>query len=473
WVPAPDASGIVGYSYVWSRNPDEPVPLEVTEDPDVRFVSNAADKDGEWYFRIRAVDRIGNWSEPGTTIYFRDTTTPGRVRFLPPMLEEDGDLASNTFSLRWDPPLDDVIGGYSYDLVYVAGEDADVEIGSLPIPVPRASLLITDGVVQEDNFDNGLWALSVTAIDSVGNIGEPAVLYVRMNKYIPVTEIWAVVAIQDSLGRYNLEIVGRGFLANGPIIQVILDQDQKPPYDYVYDRTSPGFRIFGDRNMAGPTLDDIQTGSYSLGLVHAERGLAFARDRLVLERNGTIKFGDFTVVPGTAFTVRLPRYGFFRSVGALAWVVIALLAVVVGFSATRIVAVTRDGRFLRLEARALIASRPLPSSGRPERIAEMRKRGIGLRAKFAFFVVILIMGVVAMMAIGLGTATLNNQRQILLQGLKDRVDVLMESILAGAAVLLPEPEINIVGLTDLPRRTSAMDEALYATITGEASAGAD
>ncbi|MEE8440765.1 MAG: SpoIIE family protein phosphatase, partial [Spirochaetia bacterium] len=462
-----------GYSYVWSRNPDEPVPLEVTEDPEIRLVSNEAGEDGEWYFRIRAVDRIGNWSEPGTTEYYRDTTPPGRVRFLFPALDEDGYLASNTFALQWDPPLDDVIGGYSYDMVYVAAEDADVEIGNLPIPVPPARLLATEAAVRRNNFDNGLWALSVTAIDSVGNIGEPAVLYVRMNKYIPVTEIWAVVAIQDPLGRYNLEIVGRGFLANGEIIQVILDRDQEPPYDYVYDRNSQGFRIFGDRNLAGPTLDDIETGAYSLGLVHAERGLNFARNRLVLERNGTIKFGDFTIVPGSSFGIRLPQYGFLQSVGALAWVVIALLSAVVVFSASRIVAVTRDGRFFRLEARALIAGRPLPSSGRPERIAEMRKRGIGLRTKFAFFVVVLIMAVVAMMAIGLGTATLNNQRQILLQGLNDRVDVLMESLVSGAAGLLPEPEINTIPLTDLPRRTGAMDEALYATITGEASAATD
>lgn len=472
WEPRPDAAGIAGYSYVWSRDRNADVPKEVAADPASTSATFEATEDGEWYFHIRAVDRLGNWSDPTTTVFFRDTTPPGRVTFDPPTLDEDGYLASNTFALSWNPPTDDIVEGYSYDLVYVAPEDAEIGRTELPVPEPPERLLTTDRTVRRDNFDNGFWALSVAAIDSVGNVGDPAVLYVRMNKYVPVTLIFAVTAIEDSLGRYSLEILGRGFTANGNIIQVILDRDQAAPYDYVYDSSSEGFRIFGDRSMRGPLLDNIETGSYALGLVHAERGLTWASRELALERNGTIKFGDFTVLPGTTVRTTRPSIGFFGSVGILAWVIVALLLAVVVFTSARIVAVVRDGRHLRLEARALITSRPLPSSGREKRIEEMKKRGIGLRAKFAFSFVALIMAVVAMLAVGLGSATLNNQRRILLQGLNDNVDVLMESIVSGAANLLPEPEVNLVGLSDLPRRTNAMDGALYATISGRAGASA-
>lgn len=471
WSAPPDASGIVGYSYTWGRDTEEAVPLDIRQ-VNADAVSFEADADGEWYFRIRAVDRLGNWSEPDTVVFYRDTTPPGLVRFLPPILDEDGYLASNTFSLEWDEPGDDVIGGYSYDLVYVADEDAEISREDLPVPVPPARIITDAPVVRQNNFDNGLWALSVAAIDSVGNIGDPSVLFVRMNKYIPVTEIVTVAAVPDLLGRYAIDIVGRGFTANGNIVQVVLDTDQQAPFDYVFDSASPGFRVFTDRSMSGPILDDIATGTYWFGLVHAERGLDWDNRQLVLERNGTVKFGDYTVIPGARFLAQAPRFGFLGSVGALAWVVIGLLGAVIVFSSTRIVAIVRDGRYLRLEARALVTRVPAAALDRPERMKQMKRRGIGLFAKFAFFVVVVVMAVVTMLAFGLGTATLNNQRRILLQGLEDNVNVLMESIVLGAAVLLPEPEINIVGLADLPRRTGAMDEALFATITGRASSSA-
>ena len=34
------------------------------------------------------------------------------------------------------------------------------------------------------NYENGLYALSVSAVDSFGNVGIPAVKYFALNKYI-------------------------------------------------------------------------------------------------------------------------------------------------------------------------------------------------------------------------------------------------------------------------------------------------
>lgn len=468
WEPAPDASGIVGYSYRWTRDPDAdvPTPEEPVEATEASF---EADDDGEWYLRIRALDRAGNWSPPTTAEFFRDTTPPGRVAFVPPPLDEDGYLVSNTFTLRWRPPDDDLVGGYFTDLVYIDRENAEIDPADLPVVEPPERAPIDRPEVSRDNYDNGLWALSVAAVDTVGNVGDPAVLYVRMNKYIPVTEIYTVAAVPDPLGRYNLDILGRGFTENGVIDRIILDQDRQPPYDHVFDRSSPGYRIFSNRNMAGPLLDNLETGEYYVGLDHTERGLEFASDRLFIERNGTVKFGDFTILGGRTFSMGSQGLRIIDGTTAIAWMVVFLMLAVVIVSGTRLVAIAREGVHLRVEARALVARKPGLLAAREQRIAEMRRKGIGLRLKFAFFVVVLVMAVVGMVAVGLGSATLNSQQLVLLRGLEDRVDVLMENMVTDAAVPLVNPGENTLELDALPVSTRAMDEALFATVTGPKS----
>ncbi|TVQ27083.1 MAG: HAMP domain-containing protein [Spirochaetaceae bacterium] len=473
WTPAPDASGIVGYRYLWTRDPDEPVPARDAL-PSTTAVF-PADADGEWHLRIRALDRAGNWSPATTATFFRDTTPPARVTFTTPRLDEEGFLTSNTFRLTWNPPEVDVDGepevvsSYISDLVYIGPHGTDVDVRSLPVVEPRPGTRHSEPAIARDNHDNGLWALTVRAVDSVGNVGPPAVLYVRMNKYIPVTIITTVAAVPDILGRYALDIVGRGFTADGRISRIVLDRDGRAPYDYVFDESSPGFRVFSDRTMAGPLLDNISSGEYLIGLFHTERGMRFFDTRLTIERNGTVKFGDFTVLVGQTLVADTARLFRITPPGFIAWVVIALIATIALLSGGRVVAVAREGVQLKLEARALISGQPGLIEQREERIAQMKQRGIGLRAKFAFFVVILVVSVVAMIAVGLGSATLNSQQAVLVRALKERVDVLMESMVSGAGEPLLEPDFNTLALEGLPASTRAMEEALYATITGPVS----
>ncbi len=467
WSPQPDASGIVGYSYVWTRDPAAEIPLPA-EPSAATSASFVADEDGEWYLRIRAVDRAGNWSPAVTAEFYRDTTPPGRVTFEPPRLDESGFLASNTFTLRWRPPDDDIIAGYYVDLVYVDDARADVDPAELPVVRAPHRDLRERPEISRTNYDDGLWALSVTAVDSVGNIGEPSVLFVRLNKYIPLTEIYTIAAITDPLGRYNLNILGRGFTANGTVERIIIDRDRRAPYDYEYDRNSPGFRVYNDRSMSGPLLDNLETGQYYIGLYHTERGVEFSDTRLFIERNGTVKFGDYTVVAGPEFTVR-PALRIIDGTTAVAWAAVALMLAIAVTSGMRLAVIGREAVFLRQEARALVGGTSGLLAGREQRIAEMRKHGIGLRFKFAFFVVVLVMAVVGMVSVGLGSATLNTQRLVLLRGLKDRVDVLMESMVSGAEQPLQDPDTNTLDLDALPGGVRAMEEALYATVTGPKS----
>lgn len=471
--PAPDASGILGYSYAWSQDPDAPVSSTMEIGVEVSRAALEAVEDGEWYFRIRSFDRAGNVSEPSTFSFYRDTTPPGRVLFERPATDEDGYLISNTYEIGWLAPEDDVVDRYSYALTYVATSDVEIDFDDVSVNRPSETQFSLTSSVAQDNADNGLWALSVRAVDSVGNVGEPAVLFFRMNKYVPVTQVWTIAADPDPLGRYNVRIIGRGYTANGIVSQIILDTDGRPPYDYVYFPGPGGYSIVDDRNISGPQLDNISDGGYLLGLFHTERGWYFPENRITLERNGTIKFGDFTVRYVPEVTVRLSRFGTFGSMSALVWVLLALMVGVAFFSGTRTVAVAREGRLLRLDARALISGAVMPSVERARRLAEMRRRGIGLRTKFAFFVVVVIASVVVMLAIGLGNVTLTSQRESLARSLKDRASVLIDSISAGAEPLLPqaiESRRNIIALSNLPEQIRAMEgEAYYATISGEPS----
>jgi serine phosphatase RsbU (regulator of sigma subunit) len=468
WSPRADASGVVGYSTLWTQDPDAVAP-ELRSPTPATVASFEADEDGPWYLYVRAFDRAGNWSPQESITYFRDTTPPAQVTFDPPPLDEEGYLASNTFQLGWEPPETDEDGNpervarYIYDLIRFAGEDA--QPASLPVVAPQVPSVTSTPSVSRSNYDNGLWALTVQAVDSVGNVGEPAVLYLRLNKYIPVTLITTVTAIQDPLGRYNMNIVGRGFTANGSISQVILDEDGAPPYDFVYDQNDPGFEVFDDRSMSGPLLENVDTGEYRVGLVHPERGTTFSRFRLSIAQNGTVKFGNFTVLGRPEVRAFGTTYAL-TPVNALVWVVVALLLAIALFSGRRVAIIAREGIVLRHEARALITGKPLAVEEKQRRVMEMQNQRTSLRVKFTFFIVVLIAAVVGGLAVGLGTVTLNSQRDVLVRGLKDRVDVLMESMVAPAGTALLDPLFNQGDVDAFPARTRAMDEALYATVTG-------
>ena len=80
------------------------------------------------------------------------------------------------------------------------------------------------------------------------------------------------------------------------------------------------------------------------------------------------------------------------------------------------------------------------------------------------FTVILVMMVVSLVSIPLGVFTNSIQEKTLASGLEERVNVLLESLSSGVKAYLPLE--NILELSNLPAQTSALPEAMYATISG-------
>lgn len=461
-----DASGVRGYSYTWSRDPDAPVDTEVDQLVPNRRVAVTADEDGAWYLRVRATDFAGNWSEPTTIEYFLDNTPPGPVAFPRPPVDEDGFLVSNTFELRWEAPEGDDIAGYATRLSYVAEARANVDEASLDISAPEAGVDTTVPVISRRNLDDGIWALTVSPLDTVGNVGPPETLLFRLNKYVPETLVFSVNISQDRLGRYGLEILGRGFAANGDISEIVLDEDGEAPFAYSFRRGDEGFRVVDNRRIEGPLVDRIPTGEYRLGLRHPERGLSFAPERLSFQATGVIKFGDYTVRYAPTFEVAERGLYLLTGNALVFWSIVLLAVATIIFSSIRIASLTREGITLRREAHALIMGGAVDRKEEQKRARALRVRGLSLRVKFAFFVVLLVISVVVLVAVFLGRSVLQRQERILTSGLRERVEVLVQGVSTSARQFLENPLENIGELQALPNQSEAMPEARYVTITG-------
>jgi methyl-accepting chemotaxis protein len=462
-----DASGVRGYAWVWSRNPEEPVPFELRQRVPDRQVTVRADEDGPWYLRVRATDFAGNWSEPATARFFLDTTPPPPVAFPPPRLDENGFLASNTFQVGWAPPEgEEFLAGYSVRLDYL-GPDTSREVADLPLPSMPRGVTTSARTIGRSNVDNGLWRLSVAAVDAVGNVGPTRVLPLRLNKYVPVTRVFSAFLERDVLGRYRLAVLGRGFESNGEIRQVILDRDGSPPYDYQFNAWQNAFTVEADTRLSGLTLEDVPAGTYRLGLLHSERGMYIAPEPVRLEERGVVKYGDFRPVFDPVVAVR-PVTALFGDTRDVAFVLVVLaLVVLILVSSVRLVVIGGEIKRLNVEARALVTGRePLAPQTRKERTRSMKVRGGGLRVKFAFFVVLLVIGVVVLVAVVLGRNVLDRQERVLTQGLQQRVELLVNGQVTGARPALENPQLNVDQLQNLASQSEAMAEALYVTITG-------
>ena len=466
WIPPEDPSGVAAYSYVWSRNPNEEIPKDTLVPAGQLQRRFTATDDGYWYLRVAALDGAGNWSPPATAQFFRDTTPPTPVEFVPPELDENGFMISNTFNIRWNPPEDENVAGYSYSFEYLGSEQQFITAETVS-RTPPSETLTEETEYFRKNIENGLWALSVVPIDRVGNIGSPTTIFLRFNKYIPFTTITSLEAPKNDLGNINLRIIGKGFTANGTINELILDQDKKQPYDYIFKRRNGAFSVISDRRITGPTIDTILEGEYYVGLYHPERGLYFTSQQLALRSTGTMLFGDFTIRYAPAWEFPTPSLFSFSGGSLVMWLSMALFSMVIVFSSFRIGSLTKEGILLRREVHAFLAGDRKQLESGKEELRKMKKRGIGLRIKFTIFIIILIISVVLLVSIPLGYYMLGVQQTNLAESLIERVEIMLRTLTIGARENLPSAENNILDLDSLVNQTDAMDITTYATITGQ------
>ena len=99
----------------------------------------------------------------------------------------------------------------------------------------------------------------------------------------------------------------------------------------------------------------------------------------------------------------------------------------------------------------------------------MKQKGVSLKIKLALFTSFLVIFIILLVSVPLGYVMLQNQEQTLVQGLQERVNVLLESLSSGVKAYMPNQ--NVLELSFLPSQTSSISEANYATILGFSSEG--
>jgi serine phosphatase RsbU (regulator of sigma subunit) len=475
WAPPRAAAAIRGYAWSWSRRADEEPPREIMSAGPMTALEQTADEDGTWYFSLIAQDYTGNWSDPATVSFIRDTTAPPAARIIAPEMDDAGYLVSNTFVMRWNTPPASDISGYTWNLQYLgpasllegSGETLSAAAAErfTGIPQPPRAILGPGTTASYTNEDNGLWAFTVSAVDEVGNIGIPSSYFFKTNKYIPYTSVTYADARQNEEGYMSMRILGRGFADGGQVTRILLDQDGREPYDREYRLDQDAYRILSDREISGLMVADIPPGLYRILVEHPRRGLYMSPPILTIDRTGTVKFGDYSQVWQPSWSLRerklvLDTPALFLAV-ILIFCALGLVASIKGISN-----VAAESAAIRMETIALITGDIMPSE-KKQRMTRIKRRGGGLRLKMASFTIALVALVVVMISSPLYVMMGRTQEATLLRGLYDRSNVLLEGIASSARAYMPGN--NYLELGYLPGQSSVIPEANYVTLTGHGS----
>jgi len=477
WNIPVDTSGIYGFSYIWDQNilsvpPGNIMIYNIGNTSNLNLELNA-DRDGEWYFKVSALDYAGNWSAPSQIMYYRKTAAPYELTIMEPELDEDGFLLSNTFSISWQPSEDPFIAGYTWNLQYLGGFSGETlsEINTegfnpenfiLSAPPPRVMGL--SSLVNYYNQEDGAYAFSVSAIDEAGNIGQPASVFFTVNKFIPYTSVTYIDAVQNEQGELFIRLLGRGFTTNGVITAVVLEQEGKP------EKIIYNFNIISDNEIDGIFFDTIEEGQYSLRLEHSQRGWYEASAFVPVIRTGTVKFGDYANEWKPSWRINPIRRLSLNPITGLAVLLIIFCALGAIAMIRGMGLMITEGSAIKQEANAIITGDYMPME-KKQKIVKIKTMGRGLRFKLASFTIGLILLVVIMISTPMYVLMTNTQRETLLQSLYERSKVLLEGIASSAGAYLPMAiqsmgEYGALELMFLPPQSAVLREAKYITITG-------
>ncbi len=468
WTKPADSSGIKGYYYTW-RKKDGPIINEQRVLSNVQ-ISNflPTQDDGEYYFSVYAEDNAGNISDTREYLYTFDITPPDRVIFPEPRTDEKGYLLSNSELIYWDT-LDEDVVGFSNTITFL-GQNFDVNEFNIGTTRRSNSFTQTQSV-SFNNYDDGYYALTVRAIDQAGNIGRPEAFIYKLNKYIPVTYISFINYSQNTNGELVTTIHGRGFRADGDVTTVILDMDGREPWDYSFESDSGVFDVVTDRRIEGPNLDDIEGGTYRVGIIHPVRGTFFSGPIVKVESTGTIKFGDFTQGYEEVWqTIKHKRLTL--SIELIIFILTMLTGIIIFvLTLIKLIQISRDSKRIYHDAKALALGTPFLKEKDMLRIRDMKKQGFGLRLKFTVLIISLIIGVIALISIPLASYMIDTQKKNLTEGLVTRTEILLNSIASGSKTYIELGQI--IELSNIIKTTEAMPEVMWATIVGVSGTDAD
>ena len=461
-----DSSGIAGYSWIFTQDENKEPPKEFMNMSNQKIINANATEDGKWFLKVRVIDYAGNWSNFASLSYFKDTTPPKAPKITLPEIDEHGFVISNTFPVKWTKDTtDDDVAGYTYYLQHISEDISDINQSihfNVIAPPPR--ILTSNIQTSFNNIDDGLYAFSVAAIDTVGNISDSSTVKLYLNKYIPYTTISTINTKIDTFGTIKIDIFGKGFTRDGHIEAIYIDKDGKEPYELVLTQKSKDYNIFSDKLIGNIQLDDIDEGNYKIGLMHSSRGLYMSQNILNITNIGTIKIGDYshTFAPEWKILPNKTKYSVQTS-DIILWSIFVIATLGLFFTLHGISNVAKDAFTIRHEVIALLQG-DIMQKEKKRKTADLKSRGGSLRYKLIMFTAGLIMMIILLVSIPLGWLMTKNQEKTLTSGLCDRIEVLLDSMSSSARTYLPSE--NILELSFLPNQATALNEAKYATILG-------
>jgi HAMP domain-containing protein len=413
---------------------------------------------------------------PPKPVSFEVADAAGRVLLAaPPGEPEKRDLNgyavdSNTFTLRWRPAGDTDIAGYTYNDQPGWADLAQYRASKVPLLAPPPRVVTTSTDIPFRNADNGVYAITVRAIDKAGNISAPSTIALALSHYLPFTVVNDFNSNKDLFGTVRLTILGRGFTANGKVRKIYLDRGERrePPWDIEVDPTAPV--TVTDRTISGIVLDaNHQSGKYRVVLAQDRPSgteFYFSNVRYDFESPGTVKIGNFELL--------LPRWAAGRTPGyslpvesLLILLVVLLLGTLSVLSIRRMFALAQEGAILRGEVLALISGQTnVAWEERKKRMQALKKKGVGLRLKFTLLMVVLVTMIVLIVSVPLGYQMVGRQRLALASGLRNNASILMDALAASAETQFRLGADGFVSAGDIPSLRTAMAEANFTTITG-------
>ncbi|MDX9800576.1 MAG: sialidase family protein, partial [Spirochaetia bacterium] len=379
WNLPDDASGIAGFSYSTGRSRFGSPPRKIINTSRQLEGEVEIKEDGQWYIYLSAADYAGNWSETSVIPVYRDTVPPGPVTLDELEKDEKGFVKSNTLKVSWQPPDDEPIEGFVYNLQLIDENyrrDTEESVLLKKVKPPDKERRNPYPYLAYSNLDNGIWGLSVSAVDEAGNISEPVSSVFKLNKYIPVTIISSIDPVVDQLNRITINIKGRGFTAGGSISAIHLDRDGQAPWDYSFYLADNSYKIVNDKTITDFTVSDILEGVYTIALDHPRRGLYVTKPVIKLEPSGTVKLGYFVSGRETVWKpVRKKLFTFNAGIAGI-YLILVICVLAIAVSAFRLRAVWAEGKMLKKDIDSIMKGIPLSYRERKERITVMKKKGM-------------------------------------------------------------------------------------------------
>ncbi len=508
-VPPHDVSEILGVSVITTQDEnEEPVKDALSpsfkKNGDVILTSQVLENvsgDQKIYFKSRALDKAGNWSDVASISYIYDVTPPKAPEKIHADTDEYGFASSNDLLLTWNDPTQaggsvDAASSYSWTLTRLSKLDRKFEVSKSkkikmsPEECRKELEKILDGADLKKvkapplrpssasssaaqaffrNRENGLYAFAVRAFDSVGNASDYSVTYVFLNKYKAKTLIKSVSAKTDDYGVVSLSIFGEEFIGDGEIQEVILTNSvdgkkyafKKSDSDFKVSKTSKNEEV---HEISGIEIRNMEKGSYSVQIHHSERGLSTWNKQVLIGESGTIKYErQYNFEPAwQILDARISTLDLDGNRG-LFWSLMILIMAGILACSRGLVKTAHETLKIRDEVQSILRGDIMSLETQSKLDGAVRVR-FSLRFKFGLFTTVLLLFIVAGVALSIGTQMSDTQEKILISGLKDRVKVAMGNMASGVQTYLPDGREKLTELGSVVNQTDNFAEAPYATI---------